>query len=382
MRSIYLAPSICALMLSLNVAAAESAPSPFEFSGYLDVYYQNSPEAHDPTAPATGPAYLEGRVFDAHSNQVTLNMVELSAKRKVGDVAFRVDLAFGHMVDALAGSGTLSNGQPAAANAQEPTRNITQAFVAYSPASVPNLTITAGKFYTHMGYEVTRAKDNWQYSRSLTFNYAIPFWHEGLSANYAFVPGKFGATIYLLNAWDGRVSTEANKSATLGANLNATPIDGLTANYNYIGGVETVRDRREAHELNVAYAVSPQVSVAADYVMGSHEKAVNTNTDDAKWSGLAFYVKYSPMSWYTLSPRYEIFNDADGYLLGTHSNTPATKHKITSITIANNFTLHDGLEARLEYRSDKSNADGYFKNSSGSNSDKQDSYTAALLYSF
>lgn len=361
--------------------AQQPAAGPFEFSGYVDVYYQSSPQAHDPTAPATGPAYLEGRVFDTHHNQFTLNMVELSAKRKVGDVTLRVDLGFGHMVDALAGNGTLSNGQPAATNSEEPTRNITQAFVTYSPSKVPNLSFTAGKFATHMGYEVTRAKDNWQYSRSLTFNYGIPFWHEGLSVNYGFIPGTLVATVYLLNAWDGRISTEMNKSPTAGLNINTTPIEGLSVNYNYIGGLETADGRREAHEINFSYAIIKEMSLAADYVLGTQEKAFAA--EDAKWSGIAVYLKYSPVDWYSLSPRYEVFDDSDkGYILGTSAATPATKHKIASLTVSNNFLIGDGLEARLEYRTDRSDADGYFKDRKGAATKLQNSYAVALLYSF
>ncbi|MGE3975166.1 MAG: outer membrane beta-barrel protein, partial [Bdellovibrionales bacterium] len=166
------------------------------------------------------------------------------------------------------------------------------------------------KFYTHMGYEVTKAKDNWQYSRSYTFNYAIPFWHEGISANYVVVPGKFGTSLYLLNAWDGRISQESNKSSTVGANFNFIPVDGLVANYNYIGGIETSATDavREVHEVNVAYNLNSMFSFATDLVFGSQKKV---GTVDARWSGVAFYAKAALNDWYILSPRYETFDDSD-----------------------------------------------------------------------
>ena len=36
-----------------------------------------------------------------------------------------------------------------------------------------------GKFVTSAGAEVIESKDNWNYSRSLLFAYAIPYWHFG-----------------------------------------------------------------------------------------------------------------------------------------------------------------------------------------------------------
>lgn len=78
-------------------------------------------------------------------------------------------------------TGTGAGQNPTNTAANEPTRNLTQATITY--AATDKLSVTAGKFYTHMGLEVTKAKDNWQYSRSYTFNYGIPFWHEGISGS-------------------------------------------------------------------------------------------------------------------------------------------------------------------------------------------------------
>jgi hypothetical protein len=377
---------ISATLIGINTfaLAEDKAPPPFEFNGYVDFYYQNSTQAHRPLSPATGPSYLEGRVFDNLNDEMVLNMAEISVKRKVGEVSFRMDLAFGQMVDALAGSGTLANGQPASANSQEPSRNITQAIVTYTPVKIPNLTVTAGKFYALIGYETTKAKDNWQYSRSLSFNYAIPYWHEGLSLQYGFVPDKFSAMVQVVNAWDGRISSESNKSPTFCFNLNTTPVADLAVNYNFMSGTESsdAYATRQLHELNAAYTISSKVSVAADYVMGSQKHAISADNSSAKWNTVAFYVKYNPVSWYTLSPRYEIFDDTDkGYALSGFNSAGGTKQKIKSFTVANNFMIADGLEGRLEYRTDKSNSSGFYKDRAGQNTDHQDSYTAAVLYS-
>jgi hypothetical protein len=229
---------------------------------------------------------------------------------------------------------------------------------------------------------VTKAKDNWQYSRSYTYNYGIPFWHEGISGAYTIVPDKFVGTLYLLNAWDGRVSQEQNKSSTVGASLNFTGIDGIAANYNYIGGAEGAdQSLREAHEVNLTYTVNPVIALAMDYVLGS-QKNIPT-IGDAKWNGLTVYLKAALTSFYSISPRYEVFDDSDkGFAVAGGLSAVGTKQKITAWTLTNNFNLGDGLEARVELRSDKSDSNLFFKDKDGSTTDHQETYTGALLYSF
>ncbi|MBC7458853.1 MAG: outer membrane beta-barrel protein [Bdellovibrionaceae bacterium] len=349
-----------------------------ELNGYLDFYYQLSPQGHPSSLVTTlGPAIVEGRYFDKHVNQMTLNMAEISLKKKIGKVSFRTDIAAGEMVDQLSGGGSQSAINPAA---QEPTRNLTQATLTYAPTD--QLAFTVGKFYTHMGLEVTKAKDNWQYSRTYLYNYGIPFWHEGLSGTYVVLPGKFSSTFYLLNAWDGRISQEQNKSTTVGANLNFTGFDGIVANYNYIGGHEsTDHSFREAHEFNLTYILNPSVILAADYLLGTQKNI--TTLGDAKWTSFALYLKASFNNFYSISPRYEFFDDSDqGFALAGGLSAAGLKQKITSMTLTNNFNLGDGLEARVEIRWDKSDSDLYFKNKDGNSIDHQESYVASLLYVF
>ncbi len=372
-----------AFVLSSVAIAQTKNNAPIVWHGYVDTYFQDSPQAHYPSS-GTGPSYLDGRVFDNLNDQVVLNMVQLSATRNSGPIGFEIDLAYGQMVDALAGSGTLDNGQPAAVDSQEPTRNITQAFVTYTPEKLPNLTIKAGKFYSLFGYETTLAKDNWQYSRSLSFNFAIPYWSEGVSAQYMILPDKLSATIQLINGWDGRISAKTNNSPTICLSLGATPTEKLALNYNFLGGNETgvSGDVRELNEVNAAYTFNGQFALAADYVNG-YQKHALADMSAASWNALDFYFKYAPTSWYTLSPRYEIFDDSDkGFALSGFDTAGGVRQKVTSFTLSNDLNVGNGLNLRAEYRTDQSNQNGFFKNKAGQSTNRQDSYTVAMLYAF
>lgn len=308
---------------------------------------------------------------------MTLSMAEISVKKVLGKVTLKTDLAFGEMVDQLSGGGSQSTPINTAAN--EPTRNITQAIITY--AVNDRLSVNAGKFYTPVGFEVVKAKDNWQYSRGYLFNYGIPFWHEGLSVNYAIIPKDFFATLYVLNSWDGRISQEQNESTTLGLNLNYTGFENLSLNYNYIGGAEANNTGlREVHELNGTYQINEKYALGLDAILGSQKEVASLG--DVRWSAYAIYFKAAVNDIYAISPRFEVFDDSDqGFAISGGLSAAGVKQKITSWTLTNSFNLGQGLESRIEIRHDQSDSDLYFKKSDGSATDVQQTYTFALLYS-
>lgn len=367
-------------------AAAPAPASGFEFGAYFDGYYQVSPQAHPTTVG--GPRVVDGRLFERINNQFTVNYVELSARKKVGKVAFRLDAAFGEAVDVIANggaltgsmgnaSGTVSGNATVNTAANEPTRNIAQATVSYSPTEA--LTLTFGKFYTSMGFETTKAKDNLQYTRSFSFNYAIPLWHEGLSIAYQAIPSKLTTTLFLLNNLTGSLKSSTSQSPAYGLLLSATPTDKIAANYVYHGVNEADSGigRRDLHEINATYNITPSYAVSADYVMGAQQQA--TDGKDKKWDSIGLYAKLQFAPWYTLSPRYEMYHDTDNYTTGLGD---ANGVNLTGLTVTNIFDLGDGFEARLEYRSDKSDKPASFKDADGKAVDSQTTYTAAFLMSF
>ncbi len=380
--------TLAVIFLGLCQGASADDPSAganqnLKINGYFDSYYQYSGQGHVPGTGA-GASYIEGRVFDNLHNQVVLNMVEISVSQKFHEVFFRVDLGFGQQIDAMATNGAISSttGQPTGADL-EPTRNISQALIAYTPSSLPNLTVTAGKFYAFIGLESFKAKENWQYSRSFNYNFN-PYWHQGLSVKYAIVPDTFSAALFYLNASDGRLSQEANRSPSIGASLNATPAEGWVLNYNYLGGSESgaPNSRREVHELNSTFQLNAKWSVAADYAYATQESVLTTG-EDGHWWVVDAYVKFQPVDWYYISPRFEFVDDSDqGVGLSAFSGAGGVKQRIQGMTVTNVFQLNSGLEFRVEYRSDKSNKDTYFKSSRGAPARQQESLTAAALFAF
>src|SRR5436309_1305112 len=63
-------------------------------------------------------------------------------------------------------------------------QNIQQAYISFLAPAGNGLQIDFGKFVTALGNEVIETKDNWNYSRSLLFTLAIPYYHMGMRATY------------------------------------------------------------------------------------------------------------------------------------------------------------------------------------------------------
>ena len=68
---------------------------------------------------------------------------------------------------------------------ESPYKNIEEAFGSYLAPVGKGLQIDVGKFVTNAGAEVIEAKDDFNYSRSLLFQLAIPLYHSGVRLTYS-----------------------------------------------------------------------------------------------------------------------------------------------------------------------------------------------------
>ena len=121
--------------------------------------------------------------------------------------------------------------------------DLTQANVTYNAPLGKGLQFTFGKFATPMGAEVIEAIDNFNYSRSFLFNYAIPFTHTGLKTYYAF-SDTFNAAFYVVNGWDN--TTDNNTGKTVGLSFGVTPVKPVNLAFNFMYGPE--QDNNNSNE--------------------------------------------------------------------------------------------------------------------------------------
>ncbi|HUX60055.1 MAG TPA: outer membrane beta-barrel protein, partial [Ignavibacteriaceae bacterium] len=160
------------LLSTSNFAQTKDTSSdPLQITGMVDVYFSknfNNPASH----------INDFRNFDVTENQFDINLAKVTIQKTASPVGFRLDLGFGHAMDLVNSDASLGY--------EKSLRNVEQA---YLTAIVPvgnGLTINAGKMVTHMGGEVIETASNINYSRSILFAYAIPYFHLGMSASYHF----------------------------------------------------------------------------------------------------------------------------------------------------------------------------------------------------
>jgi hypothetical protein len=328
-----------------------------EISGLVDGYF-----GYNFNHPS-GDAQL--RNFDTKHDQFALNLLKLTLEKKPDPdsrLGYRMDLAYGPAMEIVHAS------EP---GGQGIFRNIEQAYVSYLAPVGKGLQLDFGKFVTPFGAEVIETKDNWNYSRSLLFALAIPYYHAGLRANYTF-NDKFSLNAMVVNGWNNVVDNNHGKSFHIQAVIK--PNAKWTITQNYMAGPEQLNndhDWRHLWDTTVAYTVSPAVSVMANYDYGMDRVAGAR----VHWTGIAGYLHYQANKWLALSPRFEWYNDADGFTTGT----PQT---VKEFTMTSEQKIRGALLTRFEYRHDFSDRPFFIRQPFDPLVRAQSTLTMGISYAF
>lgn len=338
-----------------------------ELSGFVDMYYgYNFNKPGGPCVTVGGVAVFNClRNFDVKHNSFSLNLAEVALEKKpTADSrgGFRVDLDYGPTAAMVAAFEPENGGGI--------FQNIQQAYLSYLAPTGSGLQLDFGKFVTHNGAEVIETKDNWNYSRSLLFAWAIPYYHTGVRASYS-PTDKVSLMGEVTNGWNN--SADNNTGKTVGAEIIFKPAPALTLIGNYTGGPEQTADNddwRHLFDAVVSYTATPQVSLQANY-----DYARDTVSGaDVTWQGFAAAVKFQPNSWFALVPRGEYFEDKDGFSTGV-------AQKLKEGTITAEFKHKDGVMMRVEYRRDFSN-ESFFVKKVAESKKNQDTFTLGFVYAF
>jgi hypothetical protein len=336
--------------------------------GYYGYDFEH-PQATAPSVlpgnPSTGLAGL--RAFDSPQNQFALNMIELNLDKPPdatnSRIGYHVGLAYGNAVNVVNSTdpGGLGFGQ-----------YLKEAYGSYLAPIGKGLQIDFGKFVTQHGAEVIESKDNWNYSRSLLFTYAIPFYHFGLRAKYVF-NDKYQVSAYLVNGWNNIVDNNTGK--TLGLQFGWNPNKKWSLVQNYMVGPEESNNNsniRQLWDTELTYSPTSKLSLMVNYDYGRGDR-MKAFVNPVWWTGVAGYLKYQFNDKWAYATRYEYYNDRFGFTTGTaqHVNefTETFERKVAS-----------SLITRLEYRRDMSNQPSLFKGTTPV--DHEDTLSAGLIYTF
>jgi hypothetical protein len=327
-----------------------TAYSQTAFVGFLDGYY-----GYNFNRPASRKNLY--RNFDFNHNQFSLNYAELAVERKPAPLGFRLDLGFGDTAKAVHAT------EPAGPDLYQYLQQV------YFSASHKKLQLDFGKFVTPLGAEVIETKDNWNYSRSLLFALAIPYYHFGVRTTLA-ASEKFTIAGFLVNGWNNVVDNNAAK--TVGVQATVRPVSGLTFTPSYMVGNELADGNAARHLVDAiaTFEVNPKLSFMANYDYGMDRQALGR----VRWQGAALYARITPVSNFRISPRVEWFSDANGFMTGTQQT-------VKEGTLTADVVFNENLFLRGEYRRDWSDQSVFEFTSDGTRS-HQTTLTIGVVYTY
>lgn len=316
---------------AIAATTIENRLSAFKVGALFDFYYSQSSNRGGNFAATSDPSddATTLRYYDVQHDDFALNLAEISFAAAVDRTSFVMDLDFGEFAELNAPG-------------DEVTKHVGQAFISHDFDG--KHTVSVGKMYTHVGFELAKSIDNWNYSRSYTFGFGGPFWHEGIALKGLYQNG-FRWGVFAYDRTDAR--RDNNRDKSYGVQLGWAN-ERVALIYNVLHGPEqtnTDGDARSIHELNLQVNLSTNLAVAVDLLTGNDVNA-GGNEKDQKWQSAAGYVNWRVNDQWRLALRSEWFGEstdsaATSFRLGAGKPVDITSHT---------FTLGHYLGARNEVR--------------------------------
>jgi len=324
LRKLFLAT---ATSFSFFICTAQDSTKSLSVSGSIDGYYRYN---------------FAGKLnnytsFTNSQSSFELGMASLRADATAlsGKVGATVDLGFGRRAEEFSyndgndnvGTGTDKNGFLSLAA-------IKQAYITYAASS--KVKFTAGKFATHVGYELLDAPLNRNYSMSYMFTNG-PFFHTGLKADIT--AGPVGFMLGITNYTDQTTSTTgvknfiaqfsgATKNGKLKFYLNYSGFGGSTKGANPSG----LKSLNQV-DLVVLGTVSDKFNIGYNGTVQSRKPVTGSS---GSWVGNALYLNFDPTAKTGITLRSELISDSKTIYYGTKSifaNTISVNCKVGPLTI-------------------------------------------------
>jgi hypothetical protein len=334
-------------ILSLNAQTDSTAkPSGPVISGSVDGYYRYN--------FADVPGKLNNYTsFTNSQNSFELGMATIKVDHSIGKVSATIDLGFGRRA------------QEFSYNDANTLLSIKQMYLSY--ALTDKIKLTAGKWATHVGYELVDATGNRNYSMSYGFSYG-PFFHTGLKADVS-LGGKSAFMVGIASPTDYTTTTSANK-VFIAQFSTASKNDKLKAYLNYQGGSSGSNSSLSQFDLVLLGTISSKFSINYDGTIASVKTAGKTSD----WSSNALYLNFDPTSKFGLTLRGEYFDDKKS------ASSAALASSVFATTISANLKVGP-LTIIPELRFDNGSSTIFYK-SGGTATKSTSGFLVAAVYKF
>jgi Putative beta-barrel porin-2, OmpL-like. bbp2 len=344
-----------------NSSFAQDSTKTLTISGSVDGYYR-----HNFANASDGINSNNRTSFTNSQGAFALGMASIKADATAlsGKITGTVDLGFGSRAEEFSYYEKASGSSLAL---------VKQMYLSYALSS--KVKITAGKFATHVGYELLDAPLNRNYSMSYMFTNG-PFSHTGVKMDVT--EGNVGFMVGVANFIDQTVSTTSVK--TLIAQLSGGSANGKFKTYlNYAGffgstdGLNPLGLKSLSQlDLVVTGIVSDKFNVGFNATVQSRNQVDKAVLVDGSWKAAALYLNIDPSSTVGLTLRSEYVSDNKMIYFGTKNifaNTLSLNIK------AGTFTLIP--ELRFE-----SAQSGFYTKNDGSTSKSTATALLAAVYKF
>jgi hypothetical protein len=359
LRKISLASSALLLFFASN---AQDSTKTLTFSGSVDGYYRYNFSGKQNNYTS----------FTFSQNSFELGMASLRADATAlsGKVGATVDLGYGRRAEEFSyNDGATTAGK----NGFLTLAAVKQAYVTYAASS--KVKFTAGKFATHVGYELLDAPLNRNYSMSYMFTNG-PFFHTGLKADITAGPVAF--MVGLTNYTDQTTSTTSTKNFI--AQFSGGSKNGkfkFYLNYSGFGGSKLGANPSGLKSLNqfdavVLGTISGKFNIGYNGTVQSRKQITGSTTPNGSWIGNALYLNFDPTAKTGITLRSELISDSKVIYYGTKSifaNTVSVNCKVGPLTII----------PELRFESAQSN---YYVKSNGSGTKSTVAALVAAVYKF
>ena len=302
------------------------------FSGSVDGYYRyNFNKAGGVSNNKTS--------FTNSQNNFALGMASLRADASAlsGKVTATVDLGFGPRAEEFSYYETASNSS---------LKLVKQLYLTFNLSK--NVKITAGKFATHVGYEVLDAPLNRNYSMSYMFTNG-PFSHTGVK--FDFTAGPVGFMVGVANFMDQTMATTSTK--TLIAQFSGGSKDGKFKGYlNYAGyfgsasgdnptAMAPAPGLKSFSQLDLVATeiITPTFNIGFNATVQSRQQTDAALAASGSWYGAALYLNADPSAAVGLTLRSEFISDNKIIFPGAYgaknifANTLSLNYKVGPFTL-------------------------------------------------
>ncbi|WP_224368606.1 porin [Hyalangium versicolor] len=324
---------LASLLLSQTEPAAPSAPeglvTRLKVEGGVDAYYGfnfNRPRDSANFIPGTG-------TTAKRHNEFSVNLATLGVSMDPVPVGFRLLLGYG------TGMEVLHLAEPAGtAVGPDVWRYVQQASLSFAHGP---LTVEAGVYPSHIGFESLQSQLNWTYTRSWMGELS-PYYQSGLKGTWRF-SDAWSVQLHLINGW--QTIGENNHGKALGTQV-AYSGERLSASFNTFIGEEGSEDSdglRLFGDGVVTYKVTEAFSLGATADVGTQQRP---DSDAALWYAAGLTARMQLSGTVAVAARGELYKDRDGLISGA-AQTLVEGTLTLEVRPAEHLTLK--LEARQDH---------------------------------